>query len=172
MKDFSEINDLVESVECRMQDAYEQGYETGYKDGKKKGEQEGYEKGLKDVWTATKKIFTLSEYEWKSMGFSVFGDDWATTYRRLFDYEPDHVIKQLEWLEEGYKKDEIQVGDVVENNGILGIVTFLEDKPFFQVICSDGSLGHWGKSEVVKTGKSFSQITEVLEQLKGENKNE
>lgn len=63
MKDFCEINDLVESVECRMQDAYEQGYETGHKDGEARGidkmnnlSKEAYQKGLEDAWECARKL--------------------------------------------------------------------------------------------------------------------
>jgi len=180
MKDFSEINDLVESVKCRMQDAYEQGYETGYKDGRKKQAEQnnkdifGIDEGFANAWEFTRMIVLDTEtggLDTETLK-DLFGN--SNPYRIFKDtsiYEAEQKFKEYKQKQANeISSDEIKVGDEIENNGILGIVTFLEDKPFFQVICSDGSLGHWAKSEVVKTGKSFPQITEVLEQLKGENK--
>jgi hypothetical protein len=112
MKDFCEINDLVESVECRMQDAYEQGYETGHKDGEARGidkmnnlSKEAYAKGLEDAWECARKVMLSCGEGGYDAG--TIADIFGMSYHDVLkECKPNKVIELFKQYEEQQKQDD------------------------------------------------------------------
>lgn len=181
MKDFCEINDLVESVECRMQDAYEQGYETGHKDGEARGidkmnnlSKEAYTKGLENAWECARKVILSCGEGGYDAG--TIKDLFGMSYHDVLkECKPNKVVEIFKEYEQ-QKQDatdindgSIKVGDEVyfEDYEDKRVVTNVDDG----IICAfslDSSYAMTCIEKIHKTGRTFPQIAEVLEQLRGE----
>lgn len=197
MKDFSEINDLVESVECRMQDAYEQGYETGYKDGKRKGEQEdyhkgyidgqsngyelveqqyqeGYKKGLKDAWECARKIndlkvITLEELFPGKENDNIFADySTIEAMQKLKMYEERQNIKAINVTTVEVGDEVRRMGNYPESDYYDGGIVTLSSPGEVYVMHKDGSVGREDPKDLYRVGRNFPQIKDALEQLRGD----
>lgn len=168
MKDFCEINDLVESVECRMQDAYEQGYETGHKDGEARGidkmnnlSKEAYAKGLEDAWECARQINGMYYQKLNE----VFTD---STHDNIFiDYSASEAMQKIkEYEQQKHDAPEINVGnikvgdEIVDDQGRKVIVTQLSKSDGKDILKGfDGKGCPW--NAIIpklwhKTGRHFS----------------
>ena len=67
-------------------------------------------------------------------------------------------------------ENEIHVGDEVVSDSFdeKGIVTHITDKNCVSLICGMSSMINTSLDKIHKTGKSYPQIVEILEQLKGD----
>ena len=89
-------------------------------------------------------------------------------------FSPSEAIAKIKEYEEKQKQtNEIKVGDEVIdgevfNNG-KGIVTFASPI-ILCIMWYDGTTGRRNLTDVKKTGRTFPKISEVLEQLKEEEK--
>lgn len=124
---------------------------------------EAYQRGLNDAWVAAYKIysvFTYGEVE------KIFGSDVCTIDRIYEKYSPLEVVTIIREYERKTKPEEqIKVGDEVESAGDLYIVVRIRDNGTFEGICSAGVDMGLDLNKFTKTGRHFSQITDVLEQL-------
>lgn len=88
------------------------------------------------------------------------------TYRRN---GMNHV--RFERVEFKEKQEEIKVGDeVTDDDGWNGVVTWIDpDGEYLIILQKDGTALRWKKDIFKKTGRHFSQIEEVLEQMQEGN---
>lgn len=63
------------------------------------------------------------------------------------------------------KKDRIEVGDIVEVYGNLGVVTYMYELKACVMMIEDGSSGNWNLSECKNTGKYYD-IQSILEAMR------
>ena len=115
-----------------------------------------YEDGLNEAWELMRRIADISKYAWVK---SVFGD--VGTLNILRDYSALEAIAKVKEYEE------IKVGDEVDDGEWKGTITWISpDGEFLVVMLEDGTAIRWNKKDFKKTGRHFSQIAEVLEQMK------
>jgi hypothetical protein len=133
-----------------------------------------YEDGLNDAWELVRKlIYGESEYERaysiKDIN-AIFGK--RGYLKILKDYTASEAIVKVKEYEEKQKQadDEIKVGDEIErikgNNGRKYIVTKIIESDYINIIFDDGGVGYVNPIHYRKTGRHFSQIEEVLKQMK------
>ena len=157
-----------------MEEAYERGYEKGYNDGFECGQHEvttlEYQKGLEDAWEAARKLETMQRYQIDEL-FPEAGDIAFICN----EYSAETVIEKLRTYEEQKKAEEtqIKIGDEVE--GCLGkwVVTyFFQDtnERWFAVGIDSEGQRHCELAEMLKkTGRSFSQVSELLKAMEESN---
>lgn len=173
MKDFSEINDLVKSVECRMQDAYEQGYETGHKYGEASGinkmnylSKKAYEKGLEDAWECARQIYGMCYQKLNE----VFPE---STHDNIFvDYSATKAMQKIkEYDEKQSDDDEIGIGDEIRflTSGTKAVIFDVGKDDELWILNEEGDASVVNPVDIVKTGKHIGSIAEILKQLRGEN---
>lgn len=63
------------------------------------------------------------------------------------------------------QKDRIEVGDIVDVYGNLGVVTYMYELKACVMMIEDGSSGNWNLSECKKTGRHFD-IASILEAMR------
>ena len=63
------------------------------------------------------------------------------------------------------QKDRIEVGDIVEVYGNLGVVTYMYELEACVMMIEDGSSGNWNLGELKKTGKHYD-IASILEAMR------
>ena len=121
-----------------------------------------YTDGLNDAWEMANKIadtLTTSERA-KIFGYVVNG---ITVMDILRDFTPQEALAKLETYE---KSKEINVGDVVEQNGHKFVIIFVNGE-YVNGIDVDGRFSNISIKNCKKTNRHID-ITSVLEQLKGE----
>lgn len=175
-KDYSNIEGLIGNVKESIRNAYDKGYKQGVKDGNYDKEfycnlnfEHGTNKGLDDAWKLARKLRhpsyedTYSDDEKRD----IFG--YVSSDSILTNLSASEAIKKVEEYEEKQKQadDEIKVGDEVVIDDSIGIVTrAFPGAIICYVMRRDGSSGEEDRNDCKKTGRHFSQIAEVLEQLK------
>ena len=102
-------------------------------------EKEAYQRGLDDAWEAAKKIVGIPTAELHTML------DKAVYYDTVFrDCTASECIEKIRAYEEKKKAEqEIKVGDWVQNGGVIGVVTYIEQTKFgicYHVLGEDGYL--------------------------------
>ena len=102
-------------------------------------EKEAYQRGLDDAWEAAKKIVSIPTAELHTML------DKAVYYDTVFrDCTASECIEKIRAYEEKKKAEqEIKVGDWVQNGGVIGVVTYIEQTKFgicYHVLGEDGYL--------------------------------
>lgn len=125
---------------------------------------EEYNRGLNDAWELARKIcfyqdmggWSLNEMK-KIMGTTSCID-------AMTNHTPQEVLAKFE----AYEKEQLGVGDVVENSGIRGIITMVKEK-YFVVVCKDGSAGNWLREHCEKTSK-YIDISAILAEIENRNK--
>lgn len=182
MKDKA-IKDAMNSIENRIRHVYNQGYEDGLKDGKESvqiDDSTAYERGLNDAWECARKMMLSDEDGGIALSdiLKIFG---MTQYSAIKRFSASESIAKIKEYEEKQKQedDEIKIGDEIKNKwGTRGVVVEIAPQyngtTVYSVLwrnaerrCLDKS--DWDSYEVwKKTGRHFSQIEEVLEQMKGE----
>lgn len=136
---------------------------------------EAYERGAEDMRKALRLLIdcdddclTISDI------FHTFREgSYHAVVRKHPAMEIIEKIRQYEQRQE----EQIQVGDEVKGKygtkaGMLGIVTRLDDAlQNYNVVWSDGSTicftGYRERGDVVKTGRHFPEIAEVLQKMRG-----
>lgn len=122
---------------------------------------EFYQKDIEDkVWELADYMCKMSPTErYLCFGFSFSSE----VYMNLTCQEAKAKFET--WLGQ---KDEIKVGDEVIENGYKGIITYAHDE-LCDVLWSDGSVNEdRDKNDLFKTGRHFTGIVELLENIKGE----
>lgn len=124
-----------------------------------------YEDGLKEAWEYAGKIISADKCD-EEMN-EAFGDDfyYEGAMKVLTKYSIEEVVEKLKEYEI------IKIGDeVVDKNkwGRKGVVTEITER-YVSIVEDNGSVSKWIKNGFEKTGRHFSEIEEVLKQMK-ENK--
>jgi preprotein translocase subunit YajC len=128
-----------------------------------------YEDGLNEAWELVRDIITLPNSGNKSLIWvrhNVFRTD--ALFDLIMNYSASEIIEKIK------KYEEIEVGDeVVDKNGwgIKGVITNVNEN-YISIVQDNGSVNRLKKDELNKTGRHFSQIEEVLQQIKEEDKGE
>ena len=175
MRDYEEkVLNIMNSAKDDIKAQLDKAYKNGYEDGKKTsyncaGNIEAeYARGLNDAWECVKKIFRMNISERDAI-FAEFG---KSTRSVIMDMSASEVMSKIKEYEEQQKQDAIQVGDeVMTKLGTKGIV--ITDIP-----SEDGDISVWLPTcthvqmypvkGLVKTGRHFDQIAEVLERGESE----
>ena len=157
--------------------AYERGFKAGYdkriadaKDAWESAENEAYQRGLDDAWEAAKKIHVMFYKDIEK----IFGKPSEHyVYSELSASEAIAKIKEFEEKQKKAETDEIMIGDeVIGKFGFFrGVVVGIDLQSQKASVLNVGyqlpqtySLNCIDRT----TGRHFSQILEVLEQLEGE----
>lgn len=175
MKDYSVLLTCGEANMVILHDAFDKGYQQGCKDARNELGQNAidlaheesdraYQQGLEDAWKVARKLLTVHTDALMEL---------FDTKSPFLDFSAQEAIAKIKEYEEKHKQDaEIKVGDEVKDKiGYIGIV--ITDKPSredeisvlfsefeqVQLVC---------KSDLVKTGRHFDQIAEVIEKMRGE----
>ena len=120
---------------------------------------DAYQRGLDEAWEAARKISLMSPDEIEK----VFPG--AAKYNRYnLGYSGVEVIAKLKAYEDK-QKDRIEVGDIVEVYGNLGVVTYMYELEACVMMIEDGSSGNWNLGECKKTGKHYD-IASILEAMR------
>lgn len=170
------MNTGTEGIRKQAQELIEQAYQRGYKDGENsridecaKALDEAVIAGRNEAWEAAKKIY-LSENN---------GGLPANELRRIFNVEynsfiikifsASEAIEKLRKYEEQKKQEEeeeIKVGDeVVLHDGDKAVVTEHHSDRVC-VVRYNGCTSFKFKDDMIKTGRTFPEIAEVLKKLK------
>jgi hypothetical protein len=68
---------------------------------------------------------------------------------------------------EDKRSDRIEVGDIVDVYGNLGVITYMYELKACVMMVEDGSSGNWNLSECKKTGKHYD-IASILEAMRND----
>ena len=129
-------------------------------------EKEAYQRGLDDAWEAAKKIVSIPTAELHTML------DKAVYYDTVFrDCTASECIEKIRAYEEKKKAEqEIKVGDWVQNGGVVGVVTYIEqtnDGICYHVLGEDGHLWYLGDTVTKKyKGRVPEEIAGFLKKTK------
>lgn len=122
-----------------------------------------YQKGLSDAWDAAKKI-VLSREDGGLFGYeerkAVFG---CGNYMALKMFLAPEAIEKIRQYEQ--KQEKIKVGDEVINDEDIKGVTVDMDDYLLHVLDENGVIQAWPREDVVKTGRHFPEIAEVIKTM-------
>lgn len=143
-------------------------YEAGKNDGRdevlnwqKGNEEDAYNKGLEDAWELAKKIAEKLQAD----RLEIFNLAYSTEiFQRL---TPREALAKFEAYEKS--KEEIKVGDVVEINGDMAVVTsFGTDGDVIHVIYFDGIVNSYRKDKPIKKTGKHIDISAILAEIRKE----
>ena len=117
---------------------------------------EAYQAGLNDAWEAAKRIVDMPDPPY----WDVFGKCKSDLFKKLSASEAIAKLKAYE----DKQKDRIEVGDIVDVYGNLGVVTYMYELKAC-VMMTDGSSSNWNLNELKKTGKHYD-IASILEAMR------
>ena len=172
--DFKDPEDLTLYTEPNLDAVRKEAYEKGVQDTKQYwvdaprtcAYKLGYENGLNDAWDAARKIVLsredggLFEYEARK---SVFG---CGNYMALKNYSASEAIKKIRQYEQ--EQEDFKVGnEVINDEDIRGATVDMDDYLLY-VLDENGVIQAWPREDVVKTGRHFSEIAEVLRKMQEE----
>lgn len=135
-----------------------------------------YERGLNLAWECAKKIAADMTIEnLKSCGLICTNDgeyepeEYEYSCEVINKYSASEAIAKIKEYEERKKKDEeIKVGDEVVYLDRVFVITSIVKNEYINGIDSRGeSCSYHYKTKLKKTGRTFPQIVEVLEKMKG-----
>ena len=123
--------------------------------------------GRVEAWECCRKLFaTMPEKDIEQ----AFYTEWHNGgFNALMNLNVTDAIRRIEEYEKKKKDDEIKVGDEVSDGfDATGVVTMITPIKIAYVLWTDGSTGKRYLEDLKRTGRTFPQIAEILEQLKGE----
>lgn len=187
----SQTEGLCKEVATCVRNAYDRGYKQGFKDGNYDKEffynlnfEHGTNKGL-DAWECARKIVgDVLEPHFKSAYMvDIFRCESAIT--AMTNNSASEAMAKIKEYEEKQKQDEdeIEVGDEILIHNIQDAETYkavvmdidmdkglwiFDENACNTVIEPNRYIGEEADIEVRKTGRTYPQIAEVLEQMKGE----
>lgn len=179
-KSFNDLKNLVNNlsvvIEMELEHAYDQGYEKGYKDAESNAQAQDplvkdiYEKGLNDAWEYALKVGMYGCEYYKNNVFpkNPNYDVWDI----LRHYSASETIAKIKEYEKAQQRlDDFKVGDEVhfiDPNHKYVVTALLEaEKGVF--ISANGKYTTNYLSQAVKTGKHYSELEKMLDELKGNN---
>lgn len=155
----------MEKVNAEKDKIYDEARARGYDEGRARG----YQEGLFDAWEAARKIGSNSMCSLKEMGFD-FGqcvvNDYNPSWFVVKNYSASECIEKIRQYE--HEHERIKVGDEVICRNKTAVVTETTDK-FTRVMYSNGSGYVLFSKELVKTGRHFPEIAEVLRKMQEES---
>ena len=160
---------------CWMQGHDKEMYEHGYNEGlnvlKDTFGAEVYAKGLHDAWDAARRIICpKSTDEWEKMGKALNAVP-EKAFWAILEKEPQEVIRMLDDLE---SQQAIKIGDEVKfchNSPDMEplVVTALMPNSDKDLLCITvrGKYIAVQSKQVVKTGRHFDQVAELMNAMRG-----
>ena len=124
---------------------------------------EAYQRGLDDAWEAARKTIRMPDGDI----LDLFPDCYAsvcTAVQAILKYDASEAIAKLKAYEDKHS-DRIEVGDIVDVYGSLGVVTYMYELKACVMMIEDGSSGNWNLNELKKTGKHYD-IASILEAMR------
>lgn len=160
-----------------IEKARKEGYDEGVKDGQKGKISEllidTYTLGLNDAWECAIKIVNSPLSDAKIME-----ELFNTTLPEdvLPTISASEAIAKIKEYEEKEKENKINIGDEVKiidpnvlRKGEKGVVTrAVTQAGYVRIMFSDGYENSYQTKSIEKTGKSYPELANVLEQLKGD----
>ena len=114
-----------------------------------------------EAWKIAKNLF--ADYSNIELD-EIFGKGWS--FPKLMELTPQQAKAKIEAWEQEKK---IRVGDVVDHNGEIGIVTNTDDtEGFYNVLYGNGSTSAHDRRNLKKVGRHID-ITGLLEQIGGDD---
>lgn len=170
-------NEYKNKAEEIMREMYKLGYHDGINDGNINNEtfyakvKEAYNNGLNGAWEAARKIAELNKGE-QNMLFGVENPYPSQQTLEIFkNFSATEAIEKIKEYESHLPdKDvgEIKIGDeVIVRDEEKGVVTTMTPYEITILIDTGGWCICTKRKNVKKTGKHYSQIAEVLRQMKG-----
>lgn len=169
--DFKDPEDLTPYTELDLDAVRNEAYEKGVQDTKQYwvdaprscAYKLGYENGLNDAWDAARKIVLSREdgglFNYESRK-AVLG---CGNYMALKKFLAQEVIEKIRQYEQ--KQEKIKVGDEVINDEDIKGVTVDMDDYLLHVLDENGVIQAWPREDVVKTGRHFPEIAEVIKTM-------
>lgn len=116
-----------------------------------------------EVWELAKKLISMSGNEVSDMiGYTTnFGE---VMYNMTYQ---EAKARYEEWKQ----KEEIEVGDELKDDeNIRAVVLDILDADYesYEVITENGIVDEWQKGIVIKTGRHFPEVTELLKKMREE----
>lgn len=173
MKDYKRIDLIWE----RMKRCYDFGYEDGKADtpfiDTEEAEKKAYGRGLDEAWEAVRKIIE----DVVDGGYSsdvlreIFG---VSTVQSIFKLNTaSETIAKIKEYEDKQKQDaEIKVGDEVKHQGFRSVVVRIADDCIYTISECGTTPKYCKDDDLVKTGRHFDEIAEVLTELRGAENDE
>lgn len=185
MNDYEEImNSAKYNIETQIYRAYQQGYEDAKSElGKNiinlthEERDIAYQQGLEDAWEAARKLAVSSREGGLAAEIVTEIFDGLSYYMVLKDVSASEAIAKIKEYEQ-QKQDTIKVWDEVysEIDDLRFIVTRIITSKHMDItvkryegICTDGACYDNLPEDIVKTGRTFPQISEVLAEMRGES---
>lgn len=162
--------DTFQTADKALEEAYEMGYDEAKRIYQNPNAESDFQNGLNTAWDVAKKI-ALMDTETSENATGYFG-----LFRIMEHLTPMQAIEKLKAYEEQQKADaEIKVGDEVEAYSGRAIVfstsTDKEGKKFCRYWYPSEERFNMDKTEnLKKTGRYFPQVAELLEAMKGEQR--
>lgn len=182
MKDYKRIEHMRNLNESLIWERMKRCFDFGYEDGKadtpftdtEEAEKKAYDKGLSDAWDAATKLCRSVKYGGLEEYCSEIFEKTPFEMFDVFDYSATEAIDKIKAYEDKQKQDaEIKVGDEVysEEDDLTFIVTRIRGTEY-EGICTDGACYNGLPDDIVKTGRTFPQIAEVLAEMRGAENDE
>lgn len=136
----------------------------------KKSIERAYKKGLNEAWECAKMIEDTPFYELSDIFNDIEKEIKEKGCKVILNfYSVSEAIAKIEEYEEKMNQIELKVGDEIKSLGLKGIITRVNaNNNIVFVLWEDGtfSLKRKDQCQKIKTGKSFPQIIEAMDQLK------
>ena len=169
------VEDLTPYTEPDMEQVRKEAYEAGMNSNAVRmaddKAHESYQRGLNDAWEAARKIYLPEDhgglgYEMRMKVFDTDNIGWL--FKNLSASE---AIEKIRAYDEKKKADqEIKVGNWVQNGGVIGVVTYIEqtdDGICYHVLGEDGHLWYLGDKVTKKyEGRAPKEIAGFLKKMK------
>lgn len=166
-------------TEPDMEQVRKDAYDKGFEDGKELCpvpeicHDNAYQKGLSDAWEAARKIYLPEDhgglgYKMRMKVFDTDNIGWL--FKNLSASE---AIEKIRAYDEKKKADqEIKVGNWVQNGGVIGVVTYIEqtnDGICYHVLGEDGHLWYLGDTVTKKyEGRVLKEIAGFLKKMRAD----
>lgn len=165
----TEFKTVEPYTEPDMEQVWIKAYDKGYTDAAYNchercaflddAKKEAYQKGLSDAWETARKIANIPYGEEEKV---IGSDGWTF----IVNHTASEAIEKIRQYEQE-KEKEIQVGDEVIYDGhICVVITPETTKRYGSLMDAEGRRHGFENKEVEKTGRHFSEITEVFAKMK------
>ena len=157
----------TKEMEIQIHQFAEMMYKTGYEDGQKDWHNvdverdKAYKKGFEDAWECARKIMQLPNDTQEL--FYLSAEEAIAKIKEYEEYEEEQKNKIKLWDEVIIKRSSFGF------NGHKGVVTKILGDNLFEVMLNYGTIYNYDTSSLEKTDKSYSEFSNILEQLRGEN---
>lgn len=175
MGELKGIDGLKDQVQQCIQFAYDKGVKAGQKEAIEEIKQKWIEQGRDEAWEWCGKYIPSKEDGGEVPVADLQEIFDVTHFKEIFDrYTYQEAVEKIKVYEEKKKakNDEIKVGDEVKHSadGTKAVVLdFIDNSKCVMVFNENSIVEDWEIRKIHKTGRSFSQIAEVLEKMKNDD---